>query len=424
MRVGNELFQVQKQILSAGQIQSLQVLSLNNADLDLLLRSEYMENPMLESVREGRTSARSEHIRQWQNDKVNVSEDIETYLWEQLAHRNYTELEKQVIGFLINCLDDNGFYQVPVEEAAECTGAPPEMVGSCLKDLKELEPYGIFSSGLSECLLRQLDMLGVEEEPLREIIRDYLEELSQGKIAQITRSMKISSAQVRKYQSFIVTLNPRPLAGFGKGGINYVIPDVIVSVGDDGYEITLNDEWIGNYGLSDFYLRMAMEAEDPELTAYFAEKKKRAMLLINAVEQRRKTLIRITESIIEIQGGRLVEKHRLKPMTMKDVAERAGVHSSTVSRAVKDKYIQYPEGAVLMKELFSAGISGGDDDDLNAAGVKKELNQLIEEEDKSKPYSDSKLAELLKEKGIILSRRSVAKYRDELGFKGSRQRRE
>lgn len=350
---------------------------------------------------------------------------LSEYLKEQLNVGKYSSKEWELMDFLIMNLDDDGMYTMSVEATAASARADKNMVKKCLEDLQQLEPIGIFAENLEECLLRQLDVLGVEDENLERIIRVHLKDASQGKISEITRDLQISSVQARKYIAFIGTLNPKPLSGFWSGSNAYVIPDILFTRKGDEWDITLNDNWIGNYHLNEYYLKMICESHDEEIQNYFKEKLERARFILNSIEQRRNTILSISRAVLEWQSMFFKEQKELVPMTMTDVAEKLGIHASTVSRAVNGKYIQYPGGCVLMKELFLASASGDSKESgVTAVQIKKMMKEYIDSEDKQNPYSDQILMNLLNEKGISVSRRVIAKYRNEMGIQGRFQRKE
>lgn len=442
----NNLELAQKQSLSQSQIQSLEIMNLCNQDLYTFLNEEYMENPLMDKTGEsapgevqefGEWYARSQTFNEGygSEDKEESNREIipakregmdpATYLKDQLNKSAYTKKEWELIEYLIQNLDDNGFYPYPVSEAAETVGVSEEEAAKCLQDLRELEPCGIFAENLSECLITQFEADGIEDEVLNQILREHLEDIASGKISTITRHLKISSVQVRKYIAMIKTRNPRPLSGFDSGNTDYVVPDVIISQKDGGWDISLNDEWIGNYSLNEYYIRMIGESKDEELKEYFRKKLERARLILNSIEQRRRTILSIAGAILESQEPFFEGSGELKAMTMSELAEKLEIHPSTVSRAVGSKYLQYPGGVVLMKNLFSQKITSDESGEgMSAMQIKKILKNLIDQEDKKKPYSDSKLADELKKKNITLSRRAVAKYREEMNIKGSFDRKE
>lgn len=435
----------QKQLLSQSQIQSLELLTMCNVELNAFLNKEYMENPLIEHEDAGGSIGVSEDFHSYYEKHQQTNEgyghadrsdykpkeivpadqgvSIEDYIKEQLDANRYTSEAWQLIDFLIHNLDDNGFYTMDTEETARIANTSPELVEGCLEDLRQLEPFGIFACDLSSCLLRQLEVMGVEDPSLIAIVTRHLEDVSTGKISNITRELDISSLAVRKYIAFIGTLNPRPLSGFYSGNNAYVVPDIIFTAKGGQWEISLNDNWIGNYHLNDYYLKMIGESKDPQLQEYFRTKLERARFILSSIEQRRKTVLSIAEAVLEWQKDFFEGRRDPRPMTMMEIGETLGIHLSTVSRATSGKYIQYPRGTILMKELFSTAVSAGEDGEaVTAAQIKKKLKELIDNEDRRKPYSDQKLVELLAGEGIKLSRRGVAKYRDEMGIKASFER--
>lgn len=330
-----------------------------------------------------------------------------------------------MIDFLIMNLEDDGLYIMSVEETAKLAHISADKVQRCLEDLRQLEPTGIFAENLGECLLHQLKVLGVEEENLEKIIKFHIEDALRGKISEITRDLGISSVKARKYIAFIGTLNPKPLSGFWSGRTSYVIPDILFTRKGDGWDIALNDSWIGNYHLNDYYLKMIHESRDEEIQKYFREKLERARFMLSSIEQRRKTILSISQEVLEWQNGFFNENKPLVPMTMTDVAQKLGIHVSTVSRAVNGKYIQYPGGSILMKNLFLASASGDrEEGSVTVMQIKNMMKEYIDAEDKQNPYSDQVLMNLLKEKGISVSRRAIAKYRNEMEIPGRFQRKE
>ncbi|ADL04386.1 RNA polymerase factor sigma-54 [Lacrimispora saccharolytica] len=437
----------QRQLLSQNQISSLELLALCNSDLYQYMENEYMENPLLEHTNTDAESYTQEDDQAWYRSNYSRpsentagfyeevsgegslamealnTENIYSCIYEQLELDRYSDQHLQVIDYLIQSLDSNGYIDLEVSEIAQLTGVKEEIIESCLLDLKKLEPDGIFAKNLAECLLIQIERLGLDDANLKHIISHHLTDISQGKLSSITRELDISSEQARRYVALISTLNPRPLQGFGLSEKQYIIPDVIVTMEPDGkWYIEINDNWCGNYQLNDYYLQMMAEAKDPEIFEYFKKKLERARFLIHAVEQRRKTIIQITNAILEEQEAFFRYSGKLKPCTMTQMSEKLSVSTSTISRAVKDKYLQFPAGCVLMKDLFSTSVPTSNGDRINSDGIKQFIRELVDEEDKEKPYSDLRLAELLKKKGYSLSRRVIAKYREEIGISGSFER--
>ena len=436
----------QKQQLSQTQIQALEILAMDSIELNQFLRNEYLENPLLEH-NDNTSSSISEpltgyyesmssnnsalHFESESESKrsrdipVHNEGSIRDYLLQQLDPNLYTEREWKLFDYLIECLDDNGFFSIPLEEVAEKSALPVKIVQKCLAILKQLEPYGIFSANLEESLLRQLDALDLNNEVLSVMISNHLQDIADGKISNISREMHLPTVEVRKNIELISHLNPRLLSGFGSEKNDYIIPDIIFQQDDGEWCILLNDSWIENYSLNDYYVKMMESSSDPELSEYFKAKRNRVQFILNSIQQRRQTILAISKVILKQQQAFFESNAPLVPMTMSDVADEIGVHTSTVSRAIKGKYLQYPHGSLFIKNLFTSSVSANDGNNgITPMYVKQLLKEMIEQENKKKPYSDQALANLLKEQGIQISRRAVAKYREEMGIRGSFDRKD
>ena len=434
------------------QIQSVSLLAMGSQDLHEFLQNEYLENPLLEYVGRFPDPGSPEEYREWRGygskpgsgtfhenhggdnqnefrEPVAVPErGIKSYLKSQLIRKHYTDQEWMAIDVLIECLDEKGYFTVPLDEIACMTGISRYKLDGYLEELKELEPVGIFQENLVNCLLKQLEVQGIEDKLLENIIKYHLEDIADGKISSITRNLEISSAQARRYTAFISNLNPCPMSGFcADDVVIYIVPDIICEYEGGKWKISLNDEWIENYQLNDYYLQMIEETGDRELQDYFKTKLDHVTWILNSIEERRKNLVNITRKLIEYQQDFFFGDKLPLALTMAELAESLNIAVSTVSRAVKDKVLQYPGGVIPMRSLFSLSPvkTGGKDSELiTALHVKEALTDLIENENKQKTYSDQQLSKKLKEKDIFISRRTVAKYRDDLGIKGSFERRE
>lgn len=429
-----------KQVLSQVQMQSLNILAMSMTELQEFLQKEEIENPLVEytggSLVSGVTAVYRDHDQFY--NRVSDGEEGEHDLYEgeisqqsvedmiimQLAWDKLTERRKRIVEFCVHSLDQKGFLAISVREIAKHLREEPEVIESVLAELKTLEPRGIFASGLEECLALQIQ--GMEQERFLEmIIKNHLQDVAEGKISNISRALKVSTIEVRKMIQVIKGLNPRPLNGYGEERVQYIFPDIILTCHNNQWAISLNDQWTGSIGINEFYVHMLETAQDEELRQYFEKKLQRARQIVNAVEQRRKTLIGISEEIIKRQAGYLIGKEPLKAMTLEEIASEREIHVSTVSRAIRDKYILAPMGCLLIRDLFTAGISSGEKDgmEISRNAVKEKLKKLVDREDKRQPYSDEQLAKLLKEDGMSVSRRTVAKYRMEMGIGGTFQRR-
>ena len=429
----------QTQTLSGAQIQSLKVLEYTNQELDVFLQTEYLENPLLETSmdRQEETMQNLEKFyekgSEYSGDQVRENDDevnrqgdvrakeqgtLERMILEQLPHGRYSDEERKLIRYLVGCLDDRGYFPCDAEDIAEVSGYDAAMIKKCLEELKELEPAGIFAKDLSECLVLQLKRAGVEDLKLYEMAERCLDEILKGHISRVTRQLHISTVNAKEYMHILASLNPRPLAGEGRE-TPYIVPDILVVREGDSWKAELNDRWMGEYHLNDYYIHMMETAQDQELKEYFAEKLKRARYVMECVEQRRATILKIVYEILERQSGYFLSGASLKPMMQEEIAQSLGIHSSTVSRAIRGKYLQY-QRTVLLKDLFSTAVSR--EEQTAAEDVKKKIRMLIDQEDKEKPFSDSGLEKLLAKEGIRISRRTIAKYRGQMGIPDSEVR--
>lgn len=423
-----------KQILSQVQMESLNILAMSMTELQEFLQNEEIENPMVEYEAENRVPVTCRETERFYNgsdreengegvlyEAEDGPESVEDLVNMQLSLKSMGKDERRTADFCIQSLDNNGYLPIPAAEIAEKLGVSVELAEGVVADLKKLEPRGIFASGLEECLLLQIEGME-EEELLSRIIENHLPDVAGGKISSISRALKLTSMEVRKLIHVIKGLNPRPLNGYGEETAQYILPDIILTVQNGQWNVELNDRWTGNIHVNEFYAHMMETAQDEELKQYFEERLRRARFVINAVEQRRKTLLGITGSILKRQEGFFLGKEPLKPMTLEEVADGLEIHKSTVSRAIRDKYLLAPAGCFLVRSLFTTGIPGDGSGDVSRNAVKERLKELIQEEEKERPYSDEQLAGLLEEAGMAVSRRTVAKYRMELGIGSAFQR--
>lgn len=429
----------QSQRLSGAQIQSLNVLAYTNQELNAFLQSEYLENPLLETS----ADLKGETMQSLEKFYENGSEYRDSYAWEdgddlerrgdirakeqgtleqmileQLSYKQYSREEWNLFRYLVCCLDDNGYFPYKAEDIAGASGYDLEMIEKCLGDLKELEPPGIFAEDLSECLILQLKRAGVEDPILYEIADKYMGEILKGHLSTITRKLHISTAEAREYMHILSMQNPRPLTG-GSRETQYIVPDILVVREDGIWKAKLNDRWMGDYHLNEYYLRMIGEARDGELKEYFAKKLKRARYVLDCVEQRRETILKIVYAILDYQSDYFLKNAPLKPMTQEDIAGLLHLHATTVSRAVRGKYLQY-QRTVLLKDLFCGSVSR--EETATSEDIKDRIRTLVQKEDKGSPLSDAGLQKRLSEEGISVSRRTVAKYREQMGIPDSRTR--
>ncbi|MFQ7855053.1 MAG: RNA polymerase factor sigma-54 [Flavonifractor plautii] len=319
--------------------------------------------------------------------------------------------------FLVESLNQNGWLDEPLEALAAGHGCGPEVMAQALEVVQSLEPAGVGARDLAECLKLQL----VRRTPVNElavrIVERHLDALSKSRYGLIARELKASPEEVRAACDVIRSLNPRPGTGFAaRENLTYINPDIIVVSFPDHFELLTNDYYFPTLNISGYYTRLMKESDDSQVKDYLTGKVRQAKWMVKAIEQRRSTLMACAECILEFQESffRKGPGH-LVPLSLADVAERIGVHESTVSRAVKEKYIQCSMGVYPLSYFFSRSLGpAAGDEAASPDAAKALLKKLIAGEDKKKPLSDQKLCELMSAQGCSLSRRTVAKYRDEL----------
>jgi RNA polymerase sigma-54 factor len=347
-------------------------------------------------------------------------------LCSQLRMLNLTPAQFNTAAYLAGNLNHNGYLQGDLDDLADAIGADQAELEESLKIIQQLEPAGIGCRNLQECLMLQLERMTVPPELAVKIVCHYLPATADNRYHYIAGRLDCTEADVREAIDFIRTLNPKPGSIFGEGEeTRYIIPDIIVENVDGQYVVMANDSSIPQLTISPLYQQILKDdSSDEKLSSFVKNKIEKACWLIRSIEQRRLTLYRVAQQIVEIQKPFLDKgiKH-LKPLNLKEVATTIGVHESTVSRATSNKYIQTPRGLFPLKFFFSSGLSGAGGVDYSSHSIKTYLQELIEAEDQKQPLSDQGLAELLQERGINISRRTVAKYREELLIPASYKRR-
>ncbi len=347
-------------------------------------------------------------------------------LCAQLRMLNLSPHQFNVAAYLAGNLDHNGYLQGELEDLTEAIGAEPAETEDALKVIQKLEPAGIGCRNLQECLLLQLQRLDDPPQLAVAVVTHYLPAAADGRYRFLTGRLGCTEEQVKEAVDFIRTLNPKPGSIFGEGEeTRYIVPDILVEKIDGQYLVTANDSRIPHLVISPFYQQILRDgAGDEQLSSYVKAKIEKAYWLIRSIEQRRITLFKVAQEIVRIQEAFLeLGIKNLKPLTLKEVATNIGVHESTVSRASAGKYIQTPRGLFPLKFFFSSGLTGAGGVDYSSHSIKTYMRELIDAEDADRPLSDQNLAELLQDKGINISRRTVAKYREELALPASYKRR-
>ncbi|AMA71795.1 MULTISPECIES: RNA polymerase factor sigma-54 [Aneurinibacillus] len=350
---------------------------------------------------------------------------LEENLLEQVAMlKDVTPVEKRILNFLIGNLNESGYLTISEAEAADILNTNVEKIEEMISLLQTLEPVGIGARSLAECLLLQLKAKPEENTLAMAIVEHHLEDLAEKRYQKIASSLKVTPQEVQQAADYLRTLNPRPGAEFAQGTPRYIVPDVTVEKVEDEYVVMVNESSTPNLTINRFYQRMLQKDEVDTVQRYIQDKLNSALWLIRSIEQRRMTLYKVTQAIVEEQRD-FFEKgpSGLKPMTLRDIAEKVGLHESTISRATSNKYVQTPRGLFELKYFFTTGLNRVDGGAASSVlSIKEKIKALIDAEDKKKPLSDQKITDILVKEGIEISRRTVAKYREEMNIDSSSKR--
>jgi len=354
---------------------------------------------------------------------VQSGTSLADYLLEQLRVAPGDPGAQAIGEAIIGNLDDDGYLRADVAEIAEHTGSTVEEVEKVLSLVQSFDPPGIAARSLQECLLIQLRADPQPDPVAVEILEHRFGDLERRRYAEIARSVKVSVDRVMEAIEEIQALEPKPGRKLASTHVQYIVPDVFVHKMGDGYRVVLNEDGIPRLRLNAMYRRLLRGGGD-EARQYVEQKVRSAVWFIKSIHQRQRTLLRVTESIVKFQREFLDNGlPALRPLSLRDVAEDIGMHESTVSRVTTNKYVQTPQGLHELKFFFHSGIASGNGNMVSSISVKKLLRDLIEQEPPGKPLSDQEVAQVLKDRGLTISRRTVAKYREEIGILPSHQRR-
>jgi RNA polymerase sigma-54 factor len=353
-------------------------------------------------------------------------ESLGDHLIEQLRLLSLEEDDLALGEYLIGSIDENGYLQTTVEEVAEIFGIAPDKVEDILAAIQKFEPAGVGARNLQECLWIQLVQRKQETTLAGRIVQEQFDNLLARRFGEIGRNLKCTVEEVQAAGDLISTLDPRPGQEIAAEETKYVTPDLIVErVGED-FVVSLNDRNVPRLRISAAYQQMLRNktAGQDETRKFISDKLNSAKWLIQTIEQRRKTMIKVMRRIVEEQKEffeRGVEG--LRPLTLQQIANQIGMHESTVSRVTTNKYVQTPRGVFELKYFFSSGLATEEGDDVSAKVAKDKILTLINNEDKREPLSDQRVAEILHEQGLRIARRTVAKYREALRLLPARARR-
>lgn len=440
LNVNIDLEQKQELVMTPRLQTAIELLQYSSQDLEEFVEEELAANPMLERDEEQQENELEQRLENqyktasYQNGVSSDDEQQDTNfenfisyqpnLLEHLEDQLYLVLsddELEIGRYIIGNLDEDGFLPVSVTEISENLGAERKRVADVLERIQYLNPVGIAARSLKESLLVQLNSLALNTELSEKIVVNYLELLGERKYQQVIKEMNEDESLVREAIDLIKTLNPRPAAVFKQGqNAGYIIPDLLIKEVKGEFVIVMNDRASPVLRINSYYYNMLKSNKGQKTKKFLKDKFKSALWLIKSIEHRRLTIYRIAAAIIKQQEEFLRKgmKH-LHPMTMQEIADEIEMHESTVSRATTDKYMQTPQGVFELKFFFAGGVNN-----ISAVSIKAMISEYIDREDAANPLSDSEIARLLKENGVMeLSRRTVAKYRSQLGIPSSVKRR-
>lgn len=456
MKLGYDLAleQTQKLVMTPELRQAIQLLQFTSQELNEYLEKQIEENPLLELEN---TAEDYENIDDFANKKEEidwkeyigkeddisyrpqVDKNVKEYSFEnfisyspslrdnlffQLNVLEISQQDKKIGEILIESIDENGYLMTSVEQVAMDLNIDSERIENVLFLIQGFEPLGVGARSLKECLLIQIREDENRHPEAEKVVEYYLEDVAYNRLSKIAKELNMDIEEVQNICDYIKTLEPKPGRSFSDGNqVKYITPDATIEYIDGEYIIILNDVTGPRLNINNFYKELMRKGKDEKATEYLTEKLNSAMWIIKSIEQRRMTIYKVVESILKFQKDFFeIGERGLKPLTLNEVAEDIQMHESTVSRATNGKYVQTPRGLYELKFFFSSGLttSGGE---MSSTSIKSMIKDLIEQENPKKPYSDQKISDILKAKGINISRRTVAKYRDELEIPSSTARR-
>lgn len=461
--------QQQQLILTPKMQQAIEMLQLNSLELEQYLEEQLVTNPVLEeeqttpeqevptpdserepengedplaefahvlnddfygsSFERGNTPppSREDPKRSFIENSITTSESLQDNLEQQLALVTDDTIIRALAKWIISEIDERGYFTGTLEDGADRFDVPVELAEEALRVVQSLSPPGIGARNPQECILLQIEQQDPTNELLKTVVRDHFDALAKKQYSQIASALKITVEEVQELADELrLAYEPFPGRELGHVDVQYVKPDVSVQKVDGEYIVTVDDDGMPRLRISQRYRRLLKEAgSSRETKEYIRDKLRAAQWLVRNIQQRKDTIRKVTQEIVNVQQDFLDRGIQfMKPLTLREIAERIGMHESTVSRVTSNKYVETPRGVFPLKFFFSSGIENAAGDSVASKSVKEMIQQLIDKEEKRKPLSDQKITNILNERGINIARRTTAKYREELGILPSKYRRE
>ena len=459
----------QKLILTPSLQQAIKLLPMSTLELSELLNQEMVENPMLEEVpteelqpveatqeKQDEKPLDKEKTDTWDDqdfeyffgeylddgyrpsaptevkelppieNTLSTAASLSDHLLWQLSMQTDEPLTRDIGEAIVGNLDEDGQLVATVEELAAMGPWPVVDVERTLALVQTFDPIGVAARDLQECLLLQLRHLGMEGTPAEKIVTEHMRLLQNHQVPELARKLGMSIDDLKQHIEVIRHLDPKPGNRYNPSQSQYVIPDVYIVKAEEQYVALLNEEGLPQLRISPVYRRLmdkSVADNSEETRAYVKDKFRSALWLIKSVDQRQKTIRKVATSIINFQRDFLDHGiEHLRPLVLRDVADDIGMHESTVSRVVTNKYMHTPQGVFEMKYFFHSGIASSYGVAVSSVTIKQRIRKIIEQEDSKRPLSDSKIMSILQHVGLDLARRTIAKYREELKIPTSNQR--
>lgn len=438
-----ELAQSQKLVMTTQLKQSLAILNMNRLEVEEEIKREVEENPLLEYEKTSEIDWEAyikdmDSYNQKNRIEINYNPDndvdlenvlrdfnnIYDHLHMQISLYKLNKKEAEVCEYIIDSLDENGYLKTDEKDIINQLGIDSETFEECLAKVQQLEPSGIGARSLSECLIIQMHQLGLYSDLLENIVFNDLELIANNKYKDISKKYSISIDECSNLIKLIKSLDPKPGRCCSQEKSVYVTPDVIVEKIEDKLIVRIN----GNDGfklrINDFYKEVLKNSQsDEDAKAFIKEKLNSAAGLMKNIENRKSTILKVAEEIVKFQEDFFTKgKKHMKPMNMKDIAQIVDFHESTISRTANGKYMLTPVGMFEFKYFFNSGLENSDNSSTSSTSIKMIIEEIINMENKKKPLSDDNIAKILKDRGINIARRTIAKYREELGILSSSKR--
>lgn len=447
LNYGLRIEQTQKLIMTPELRQAIKILQLSSLELSDYINRMIAENPLIEINEESESQKENKDKKEneidWEYYLQETQEysdpglpreqkaefrlenchtrgiSLQEHLFRQLGYLVLSKEDLCVARYLIGNIDSCGYLSVTDDQAAADLKMPADRIERILSIIQGFDPPGVGARSLSECLTLQLQQKGISNPVLYELVKNHLELIAAGKLSRAAQIFGLPVGVMQEMADLIKTLNPKPGASFGGDDVRYIVPDVLVERLDDEYIIFINDNHIPRLTINKTYSSILKNnnAADDSTRSFVENKLNQAVWLLRSIEQRRITIYQVASALVKIQRDFFDRGiSYLKPLTLKQIANRINVHESTVSRATANKYIQTPHGIFEFKFFFSSGVSTVRGEAASSESIKRLLLDIVKGEEPTKPYSDQKLSNMLKTRGINIARRTVTKYREELGI--------